>query len=171
MLIIRRAKPADRRAVRRLIRQAGLNFTNLQWPRFVVAHDLARDRIAGVGQIRIHRDGAHELASIAVAPTYAHQGIGRAIVATLISQSYGNGAGQVVGDGLFLFCRGEMASFYQPFGFVVVDPQQMPASMGWMLRLGQFFGRVLSRLQNKPVSVVGMHRRRLASSRGQIQRG
>ncbi len=80
---------------------------SLNWPNFLVAE--ADGTIIGVGQVKPHDDGSRELASIAVIPARQRQGIGRALIETLLAREAG-----VV---LHLTCRQELQSYYERFGF------------------------------------------------------
>lgn len=71
----------------------------------------------GCGQIKPHGDGSRELASIAVLPRFQGQGLGKAIVTHLMAQAQAP---------LYLTCRAALRSYYEPFGFRVLAPQEMP---------------------------------------------
>lgn len=107
-LTIRSAIAADQPIIRRLIKEANLNRMSLDWPNFVMAEE--DGAIVGLGQIKTHRDGSLELASIAVVPARQGQGIGRAIIESLLSRE--------PNAVLHLTCRRELEGFYQRFGFV-----------------------------------------------------
>lgn len=89
---------------------------SVNWPNFVVAED--DGAIVGVGQVKAHDDGSRELASIAVVPARQKQGIGRAIIETLL--------GREPGVVLYLTCRRELESYYEPFGFRRLVPSDYP---------------------------------------------
>ena len=93
---------------------------SLNWPNFVVAQDDDSDNgaIVGVGQVKAHGDGSRELASIAVVPARQGQGIGRAIIETLLGGERGV---------LHLTCRREMEGYYERFGFRRLDPAEFPS--------------------------------------------
>ena len=68
-------------------------------------------------QIKPHKDGSDELASLVVDPAYSGMGIARALVEHLIG----------IYDGtLYLMCRATLGEFYQRFGFKAVLEPQMP---------------------------------------------
>jgi N-acetylglutamate synthase-like GNAT family acetyltransferase len=119
-LTIRPAIEADQPAIRRLIAEARINRMSLNWPNFVVARDDDSDdgAIVGVGQVKAHGDGSRELASIAVIPERQGQGVGRAIIETLLAREPG-----VV---LYLTCRRELEPYYVRFGFRHLDPPDYP---------------------------------------------
>lgn len=107
MVHFRKALPKDAPAIRKLIYQSRLNPMNLDWRHFMVAVD-DTDSIIGIGQIKRHKDGSRELASIAVQPGYRGLGIGSAIIQHLLAQN---------APPLFLTCRASLELFYQRFGF------------------------------------------------------
>ena len=80
--IIRPATAGDQAAITSLVRQAHLNPRDLDWRRFVVAVD--GDRVVGTVQVRIHRRGSRELASLVVEPTHRGSGLGGRLVETVI---------------------------------------------------------------------------------------
>ena len=89
---------------------------SLNWPNFVVAED--DGAIVGVGQVKTHDDGSRELASIAVVPARQKQGIGRAIIETLVAREPG-----LI---LYLTCRRELGDYYKRFGFRLLVPSEYP---------------------------------------------
>jgi N-acetylglutamate synthase-like GNAT family acetyltransferase len=119
-LTIRPAIEADQPTIRRLIAEARINRMSLNWPNFVVAQDDDSEdgAIVGVGQVKAHSDGSRELASIAVIPTRQRQGIGRAIIETLLAREP-----CLV---LYLTCRRELEPLYVRFGFRHLDPPDYP---------------------------------------------
>ncbi len=114
---IRRAKVIDQAAIRSLIRTVGINPLGLDWRRFFVAMD-QNDEVIGCGQIKVHRDGSRELASIAVHENWRGLGIAARIIECLLQE--GNGT-------LWLMCRSEMVPFYERFGFnEVIHESDLP---------------------------------------------
>ena len=93
---------------------------SLNWPNFVVAKDddWEDGAIVGVGQVKPHRDGSRELASIAVIPARQGLGIGSAIIETLLAREPG-----VV---LYLTCRAQLEHYYDRFGFHFLVPAEYP---------------------------------------------
>jgi amino-acid N-acetyltransferase len=105
-----RLRPATQRdapAIRALVRGAGINPFGLDWQRFILAVD-AEDRVIGCGQVKSHRDGSRELASIAVLPSWRLKGVARSIIERLLSDHSGT---------LYLTCRERLGKFYARFGF------------------------------------------------------
>jgi len=115
-MTIRPATAADEPTIRRMIREANLNRMNLHWPNFVVAEQ--EGAIVGIGQVKQHRDGSRELASMAVVPGRQGQGIGSAIIKTLLS---GEG-----GRVLYLTCRRQLRGYYERFGFRRLERAEYP---------------------------------------------
>lgn len=132
MFEIRPARQNDSPAIRSLVHLVNINPMHLDWRRFVVA--VTPDQVLiGCGQIKPHRDGSLELASIAVAPEWRHQGIARAIINRLLAGHSGK---------LYLTCRAGLEPFYAQFGFRTVAEDSTPA---YFRRVSRLF-RVLYRL-------------------------
>lgn len=113
---LRPATAEDLPAIQSLVRAAQINPTGLKWPRFTIAESAAR-LIIGCGQIKPHRDGSHELASLVVDPAYRGQGIARTLVEHLTEIHAGE---------LYLMCRASLGGFYKKLGFEVLPEPQMP---------------------------------------------
>ena len=73
--------------------------------------------IVGIGQVKTHGDGTRELASIAVIPAHQSQGIGGAIIKTLLAHEQGV---------VHLTCRRDLQGYYERFGFRRLDPTGFP---------------------------------------------
>ena len=115
VLAIRDAAVNDAATIRRIVRAANINPTGLDWPRFVVAED--GGGIVGVGQVKQHRDGTRELASIAVIPERQGKGIGSTIIRELLGRETGV---------VHLTCRSQLQGYYQRFGFMRLEPSEYP---------------------------------------------
>ena len=89
---------------------------NLHWPNFVVAEE--DGEVVGVGQVKSHSDGSRELASIAIVPGRQGEGIGTAVISTLLAREAG-----VV---LHLSCRRELEGYYKRFGFRRLEQAAYP---------------------------------------------
>lgn len=116
MFTLRPAAASDFDAIRALIHTVGINPTGLDWRRFIVAVS-EQGEVIGCGQIKPHRDGSYELASIAVVPAWRGQGVARAIIKRLISSYHGR---------LYLTCRSGLRTFYEKFGFRLTTPEELP---------------------------------------------
>jgi N-acetylglutamate synthase-like GNAT family acetyltransferase len=113
---IRPAEARDQDAIRRLVIAGRINPTGLDWRRFVVAVS-ADGEVIGCGQIKPHREGSLELASIAVQTGWRKRGVARSMITHLCSANQGD---------LYLMCRAELGSMYEKFGFRRLDPEEMP---------------------------------------------
>ncbi|MEA2634036.1 MAG: hypothetical protein QOH92_803, partial [Chloroflexota bacterium] len=106
---------------------------SLNWPNFIVAEDAGA--IVGIGQVKTHGDGTRELASIAVIPARQSQGIGGAIIETLLAREPGV---------VHLTCRSQLQGYYERFGFRRLDPAEFPRYFKRMVPVinlvGSFFG-------------------------------
>jgi N-acetylglutamate synthase-like GNAT family acetyltransferase len=137
---IRPAKADDQTTIRRMIRAAGLNPMSLSWPNFLVAED-AGDVVA-IGQVKTHRDGSRELASIAVVPARQGEGIGSSIVNALLDR---HGAGV-----LHLTCESRRQGYYERFGFRRIPRKEFPR---YFARLVPFVNAVM-RLGGTEITVM-----------------
>ena len=115
-MTIRPATQADQPTIRRLIREANLNPMSLQWPNFLVAEE--DGAIIGLGQVKQHRDGSRELASLAVLPGRQGEGFGSAIVTSLLARERGRV--------LYLTCRSQLEGYYQRFEFHRLERADYP---------------------------------------------
>jgi len=104
---LRPARAEDFNAIRKLIHQVGINPMGLHWERFILAVD-TEEQMIGCGQIKLHSDGSHELASIAVIEAWRNQGVASVIIHHLMEVDSGR---------MFLTCRTGLGPFYQRFGF------------------------------------------------------
>jgi N-acetylglutamate synthase-like GNAT family acetyltransferase len=113
---IRKAHKEDHLRIKKLVRRSRLNPTGLKWERFIVATN-SEGTVISCGQIKIHRDGSAELASLVVDKSCRGQGIARAVVEYLIKSHRGD---------LYLMCRSTLGNFYRIFGFEVITEIEMP---------------------------------------------
>jgi N-acetylglutamate synthase-like GNAT family acetyltransferase len=150
-LTIRPAIEADQPTIRRLVAEARINRMSLNWPNFVVAEE--DGAIVGVGQVKAHDDGSRELASIAVIPARQKQGIGRAIIETLLAREPG-----VV---LYLTCRRELEDYYKRFGFRLLVGSEYPPYFRRIVPLVNATMRLLAamRLMRFGTQIVVMRRK------------
>jgi N-acetylglutamate synthase-like GNAT family acetyltransferase len=129
---LRPATGADAKTIRRIIRQANINPTGLSWKRFIVAVDTDGTMI-GCGQVKPHRDGSLELASIAVSPEWRGRGVARAIIEHLIERYPGR---------LYLMCRSPLEALYRKFGFEAIEYAEMPPYFQQISRLAALYNRL-----------------------------
>lgn len=132
MVILRKATKADARAIRALIWRVGINPMSLDWRRFWVAVD-AGNRVIGTGQVKPHGDGTREMASIAAAPEWQGQGIGKAIITRLLAENT---------PPLYLTCRAQMEPYYLQFGFRTLAPDEMPPYFRQLYRMARLLKRI-----------------------------
>lgn len=116
--IIRKATREDAAFIRRLIWRVGINPLGLDWQRFVVAVHEHGVRI-GCAQVKSHKDGSLELASVAVVPLYRHQGVAEMMIREILKNQ---------NPPIYLTCRSSLVSFYERFGFTeLLELATMPA--------------------------------------------
>jgi N-acetylglutamate synthase-like GNAT family acetyltransferase len=108
---VRPATRNDALEVRRLVHRTGINPLGLKWERFLVAED-GEGKFLGCIQLKDHRDGSFELASLAVEEPYRGRGIARVLIEHLLAESP---------RPLYLTCRAELGPLYEKFGFRSVD--------------------------------------------------
>jgi amino-acid N-acetyltransferase len=145
---IRPALKKDRFAIRILILRACLNPFNLHWRRFVVAE--FEEKIIGVRQIKIHRDGSREVASGFVLPRYRKQGVSRRLMAALLE-------GQK--SPLFLMCDEKWSGYYEQFGFQEEPSHRLPCCFFREYRVMKAFFELASRLVlGEKLRVISMKR-------------
>jgi N-acetylglutamate synthase-like GNAT family acetyltransferase len=143
----RPATSADQPAIKAIVRGARLNPYSLDWPRFLVVAEGAR--VVGVGQVKPHRDGSRELASIAIVPERQGLGIGGDLVRALIERESGV---------LYLLCEQPRETFYERFGFQRIQPREMPPYFRRIYRLGTTILALLA-LVRRDVSRLSVMRR------------
>jgi N-acetylglutamate synthase-like GNAT family acetyltransferase len=128
---IRPARKEDSRAIRALVRAVKINPFGIRWSRFLIAVD-ANNHLLGCGQVKVHRDGSSELASIAVIPAGRRQGLASALIERLVATH---------AQPLYLTCRSHLGEFYERFGFQVIQPPEMPAYFRRVYGLVNLFAR------------------------------
>ena len=107
MFTLRPARKCDLAPIRRLILRVRINPSAVDWKRFTVAED-SEGKFIGCGQVKPHRDGSRELASVAVVPEWQGRGVGSALSWHLM---------QTAGPPLWLMCRSGLAPYYARMGF------------------------------------------------------
>jgi N-acetylglutamate synthase-like GNAT family acetyltransferase len=122
---LRPAVASESAAIRQLIREVHINPMSLDWRRFTVAVS-SKGMLLGCGQLKPHRGGIVELASIAVEPGHRGLGIARKIIENLVAQAP---------RPLYLTCRSSLQSFYEKWGFVTMQADEMPAYFGRLWRV------------------------------------
>ncbi|MCA9901566.1 MAG: GNAT family N-acetyltransferase [Anaerolineales bacterium] len=135
----RPAQASDEAAIKALIRAVNINPIGLKWPRFLVAVD-ENGRLIGCGQIKPHRDGSRELASIAVQKAWRRQGIAKEIIERLLADE---------APPVWLTCMNKLVPFYEQFGFVEMlggDGCSLPR----YFRLATLFFKPIQKLSRIP---------------------
>jgi amino-acid N-acetyltransferase len=146
MVQLRPASETDAPGIRALVHQAQINPLDLDWPRFIVA--VSPDgELVGCGQVKTHRDGSRELASIVVAPAFRNQGIARAIIERLSESHPGT---------LYLTCRSSLGPFYEKLGYQIIQKEEMPL---YFRRISHLF-RLMSRAHLVGEGLLVMRRER-----------
>jgi N-acetylglutamate synthase-like GNAT family acetyltransferase len=134
-LVLREAIAFDEPSIFRLIREANINPTGVRWQRFVVVEDDS-GKVVGCGQVKPHRDGTNELASLVVDPAWREKGLARRILEYLIEHNEGP---------LYLMCASHLGVLYEKFGFYVLEDGDLP----------KYFRRI-KLLFNIPEKFLGM---------------
>ena len=129
---LRPATAAEAKAIRRIINLVGINPTGLSWKRFVVAVD-GNGNLIGCGQVKPHKDGSLELASIAVLPEWRGKGVARQIIEDLLQQYPGR---------VYLMCRSPLEPLYHKFGFQAIDLADMPPYFQQISRIAALYHRL-----------------------------
>lgn len=152
-MFIRSATAGDRAAILALMRPRDYNRVNLQPECFLVAEEAGV--IIGIGQIKRHRDGTPELASLVVAAERRGEGIGQTLVRALVARHQGP---------LYLFCLATLAGFYATLGFHPVERRQLPLTLALIHALGNTLGYLPRLLGGERMQVVAMKTRGLAEN-------
>ena len=113
---LRPAAAADQLVIKKLVHEANLNPLDLDWRHFTVAESEAGEVVA-IGQVKTHRDGTPEMASIVVRPDHRGQGLARAVIEHLLAAHSGD---------LYLMCASGMRPLYEKFGFRPIEEPEMP---------------------------------------------
>jgi N-acetylglutamate synthase-like GNAT family acetyltransferase len=129
---LRPATAADAKPIKDLIHEVSINPMGLDWERFFVAEE--DGEFLGCIQIKPHKDGSRELASVAVTPARQSQGIGSLMVKAMLEREAGT---------LYLTCRKDNVTYYQRFGFVELEPSEYPRSFKVIMRAGQIFSKIM----------------------------
>lgn len=125
-IVVRPAGPGDSAQIHALIRAVRINPIGLDWRRFLVAVD-PDGVLIGCGQVKPHRDGSRELASIAVRPQDRGRGVARALIEALMAREPRRP--------LYLMCRSELGGLYHRFGFVPIPLEVMPPYFRSLVRI------------------------------------
>jgi N-acetylglutamate synthase-like GNAT family acetyltransferase len=113
---IRPALESESAQIKALINLVGINPSGLDWKRFIVAVN-DEGKVIACGQLKPHSGDILELASIGTLPEYEKQGLASAVVTELLKTPT---------RPLYLMCMEHNGSFYERFGFRVLDENEMP---------------------------------------------
>ena len=144
---IRRATVADQTSIRRLVRQAKLNPRSLDWRAFVIAE--AEGKPVGVAQVRRHRDGSMELASLVVVAKDRGHGIATDMVDALLSEET---------QPVFTLLDRRYAEHFTRWGFQPIPATDLPAPLRRQLRVGQVVTGIGSLVRRQRIRLVSMRR-------------
>ena len=129
---LRPATAADAANIQRIIHLVQINPMGLSWKRFVLAVN-DEGAIIGCGQVKPHKDGSLELASIAVLPEWRGRGLARRIIEHLLQRYPGQ---------LYLTCRSNLEPLYQKFGFHAIGFADMPPYFRRISRIVSFYNKL-----------------------------
>lgn len=113
---IRPAIETDFPQIKALIDLVKINPFGLDWKNFVVAVD-NDGQVISCGQLKPHRAGYHELASIGTAPNHRGRGAARAVIEELLRRGP---------RPLYLMCVSHNQVIYEKFGFKELHILDMP---------------------------------------------
>ena len=126
-ITLRPAEQGDDAAIHAMIRKERLNPLAITWSHFVLAVTQSGE-IIGCCQVKTHRDGSRELASLVVCPEWRGQGVARLMIEYLLERNPGT---------LYLTCMDRLEPLYQRFGFQTLhDPATLPL---YFRRAHEFF--------------------------------
>lgn len=144
---IRHAVETDQAAIESLVRSAAVNPRDIQWSRFLVAEE--GNLIAGIQQVRTHKDGTREVATRVVRPELRRQGVGAELLRALLAREHGP---------LYLQCGVQWTPYYERFGFRRVKASKLPADFRREHRVGRIFVALRSLVVRRRLSIVPMKR-------------
>ena len=145
---LRPARKEDAPAIRALIWKVRINPLGLDWRHFIIAVD-ERERLIATGQIKPHRDGTFELASIATEPAWRGRGVASEVIRRLMDQAP---------RPLYLMTITPTAPFYLRFGFRALNSSAMPADIARLAHLAAWLRRItFSRQPALVVMAIGLN--------------
>jgi N-acetylglutamate synthase-like GNAT family acetyltransferase len=151
---IRQAVASDRQAIRSLASGERVNPTGLSWPNFVVATNDAV--IIGAVQLRLHRDGIKELATLVVAREWRKRGIAAKLIDTIMADQPGR---------VFMVTGRNHAHHYARWGFLPIAPASAPFGVRRNYLLGYCGGYLFALLQRRAINHLVILERAQPSSR------
>jgi N-acetylglutamate synthase-like GNAT family acetyltransferase len=103
----------------------------LDWRRFVLI-ETGDKEIAACGQVKQHRDGSRELASLVVEPKMRGMGLGSVVMHALMDDH---------GPPLYLMCRSNLVNYYSRFDFHELTPEMEQPP--YFQRVRRLFGKLV----------------------------
>ncbi len=129
-VVLRPASADDEVTIKSMVKEARVSPAGLDWRHFIVAA-VGDEEVVGCGQLRPHRDGSLELASIVVVRAWRRMGVGQAIIRHLMA---------LADQPLWLTCRSGLVPYYEKFGFNEVGAkEQQPPHFQRILHLAGLF--------------------------------
>ena len=115
--IVEPARPGDLPAIAELVTAVGGDLEDLLAEQFLVGRggSTIGSKIVGCGRLKPY-SGFCELASLAVDGEWRNSGVGRSIVAELVTGYEGP---------VYLICEDDVVDFFRRFGFVLIPMSEM----------------------------------------------
>ncbi len=140
---VRPATEADATVIKDLVQEGNINPTGLDWRRFFVAQT-GSGEVIGCVQVKPHRHGVQELASLAVASEWRQRGVAHALLLHLLAEHRGH---------LYLMCRSGLGGMYRKYGFEALSEEHMPTYFRRVSKLGIII--VALRRQGETLLIMG----------------
>lgn len=137
-IVVRRATPADQKAIEALVRSERLNPNQLHWPNFLLAQ--LGEQIVGAVQMRRHADGSCELGSLVVVPAHRGRGVARLLIDRLLDAQFAT---------VHVVTARADSRHYERWGFRPVAPAAVPRAVRRNWRLGQILGGAVALLSGR----------------------
>ena len=148
VIAIRRAVAEDEPAIHAMVRRERLNPHHLYFQNFVVA--VCGGELVGASQIRRHRDGARELGSLVVTPSWRGRGISVRIIEFLL-------AGET--SVIHVITRKRHAHHYLRWGFEPIAARLAPCPIRLNFRIGDTIGTIMAVVQRRRINRLMILRR------------
>ena len=115
--IVEPARPGDLPAIAELVAAVGGDLEDLLAEQFLVGRvgSTVQGKIVGCGRVKPY-SGFYELASLAVLREWRNSGVGKSIVAELVTWHEGH---------IYLSCEDDVVDFFRRLGFVLIPMSEM----------------------------------------------
>ena len=115
--IVEPARPGDLPAIAELVAAVGGDLEDLLAEQFLVGRvgSTVQGKIVGCGRVKPY-SGFYELASLAVLREWRNSGVGKSIVAELVTWHEGP---------IYLICEDDVVDFFRRLGFVLIPMSEM----------------------------------------------